>query len=342
MILADLSISLITLVLVVLFLTNTIQVWQIYIALVLRAIGQSFHFPAMQAVVPMIVPEQNLSRAAGLTQTLQGVINIAGPPVGAMLLGLLPMQGVLLLDIITAIIAVGCLLPIFIPQPVRNASTVKTSVKIEMMEGFRYLRDRGGIKALIVLSAVVTFFLIPAFTLLPILVSRHLNGEVLKLGWLNSAFGVGMIAGGLILGAWGGFKRRIVTCLSGVILAGVATVGIGFTSMTLFLLGVAGSVLVGAGISFASAPIMASLQASVAKDMQGRVFALFGSISSIITPLGLAISGPIADAIGIRMLFYIAGAAVLLIGIAGFFIPSLMNLEKSQEGNKQLTADPPP
>jgi MFS transporter, DHA3 family, macrolide efflux protein len=341
MISADLFIMLMTVGLVVLFLTETIQVWHVYLAMVLRAVGQSFHFPAMQAAIPMIVPEKDLSRAAGLTQMLQGVITIAGPPMGAFLLGILSMQWVLSVDIITAIIAVGCLTLILIPQPARAVSAARTSVVSEMMEGFRYIWNWRGLTMLIGLSAIVMFFLMPAFTLLPILVTTHLKGEVLRLGWLNSAFGFGMIAGGLLLGAWGGFKRRIVTGLVGVLVAGAATIGLGFTSMSLFLLGVTCCFLVGMGLSFGNGPIMAALQSLVAKDMQGRVFSLMGSVSSIMTPLGLALAGPLTDAIGISTMFYVAGAATVIVSLGAFFIPSLMNLEKTPESAQQALPVPP-
>ena len=174
----------------------------------------------------------------------------------------------------------------------------------------------------------MTFFLLPPFMLMPILVTEHVGGDVLKLGWLQSAFGLGMIAGGLILGVWGGFKRRIITCLMGILIASLATLTMGFTSTRLFFLGLVSSFLIGGGISIADGPIMASLQAMVPKDIQGRIFSLINSISSAITPLGLAFAGPLADAIGIQAIYFIAGAATLVAGIASFFIRPLMELER--------------
>ena len=79
---ADLAIALITVGLVLLFYLDTIQVWHIYVAMIARAIGQSFHFPAMQATIPLIVPAKHLVRISGLTQMFQGIINIAAPPAG--------------------------------------------------------------------------------------------------------------------------------------------------------------------------------------------------------------------------------------------------------------------
>lgn len=331
MITADLSIAAITVVLVLLFMLDAVQIWHIYAAMVLRSVGQTFHFPAMLAAIPMIVPENQLSRASGLNQLLQGVITIAGPPAGAFLLGLLKMQYVLAVDILTAVIAVSCLLPLAIPQPEKTTLSARPSLTADMKAGFRYIFAWRGMMALIGVSMIITFFLMPVFTLLPILVTEYLEGDVLKLGWLNSAFGIGMIAGGLVLGAWGGFRRRMLTCLMGLTVAGVATVGLGTVSLYFFLPGMISSFLVGLGLAFTNGPIMALMQARIDKDMQGRVFSLFNSMASVATPLGLAFAGPVADAIGINILYYIAGGVILLTCLVGPFSRSLMNLDKHDQ-----------
>ncbi len=327
MILTDIAISSMTLGLMVLFWLDAIQIWHVYLAMAGRAVGQAFHFPASMAAVTMIVPERDLSRAAGLNQMLQGAITIAGPPAGAFLFSLLPVQGLLAVDIVTAIIAVACLLPISIPRPARAATVVKTSVMTEMLDSFRYIWNWKGLTALIAVSAVISFFIIPAFTLLPIMVNEALAGDVMKLGWLQAAFGLGMIAGGLTLGVWRGFKKRVVTGMLGVIICGLSTFALGLTSFGWYLTGLAASFFIGFGLSFANGPIMAVLQATVAKNMQGRIFSLMGSISSAIMPLGLAIAGPTTDAIGIGTLFFICGTAIVITGIVCFFIPAMMNLE---------------
>jgi MFS transporter, DHA3 family, macrolide efflux protein len=335
MVIADLSISVITLALVALFWFDAIQVWHIYVAMILRAVGQSVHFPAMQAAVSMIVPEKHLSRAAGLNQMVMGVVTIAGPPAGALFLGLLPMQGVLAIDIVTAILAVACLLPMLIPHPVIENASKKSTVFADMADGFKYIWGWKGLRSMVVLSAIFTLLLVPPFTLLPIFVTTHLDGDVIKLGWLDSTFGVGMIAGGLLLGAWGGFKNRVVTCLIGVLIAGASTIGLGFTTVALFFTGLISSFLVGTGLSICNAPIMAAMQSIVAKEMQGRIFSLMNSIGSAVTPLGLIIAGPTADAIGIRTLFYICGGLVVLVALISFFIRPLMNLEKNAQNSKK-------
>lgn len=327
MIIADSAIAVVTIGLVLLFASSTIQVWHIYMAMVLRSIGQSFHFPAMLASIPLIVPEKHLARAAGLNQMLQGVVTIAAPPAGAFLIGLLPMYGVLAVDIATAVVAVSCLFFIPIPQPELTTRTAGSSPLQDMVDGFKYIFTSSGLLALTVLCSVIVFFIMPGFTLLPILVTDHLGGDVLKLGWLNSAFGIGMIAGGLLLGVWPGFKKRIVTTLAGTLMMSGAAFFLGFTTLALYPLVLAACFIVGAGMSAGNAPMMAIVNSVVAKDMQGRFFSIFNALTSALTPLGLAVAGPVADAIGIRPLYFIAGAVIFLAALASFFVPALMNIE---------------
>ena len=144
MIFSDLSVTLVTVGLVLLFLTGMIEIWHIYVAMVLRAIGQAFQWPALGASIAMIVPEKDLSRATGFNQTLNGIINIAAPPAGAFLMNALPMQWVLSVDIITAVIAVGCLLPLMIPQPPRTTLAGQSQLLWRYEAGLQLCLDAAG------------------------------------------------------------------------------------------------------------------------------------------------------------------------------------------------------
>jgi DHA3 family macrolide efflux protein-like MFS transporter len=335
MIFADLSIAVVTLGLVLLFLTDTIQIWHIYVAMVLRSIGQTFHFPAVLASVATIVPEKHLTRAAGLNQMLQGVVSIAAPPLGALLMETLPMQGVLAVDIGTAVIAVGFILPLTIPQPEKTTLGEKASIIGDMVQGFRYLMARRGLTMLMWLFALLGFFTGPAVSLFPMLVNLNLGGDVLKLGWLNAVMGIGNISAGLLLGVWGGFKKRIFMLLLGLLLIGITNVGLGFTSERLFYFILVDSFILGVGITMTDAPFLAIMNSVVAKDMQGRVFTLINSLSGLMIPIGLAIAGPAADYMGIEWIYFICGGAFLIITLLGFFSKSLMELEKHPPEEEQ-------
>jgi len=161
--------------------------------------------------------------------------------------------------------------------------------------------------------------------------THHLTNSPVKRVGIEAVFGAGIIAGGLLLGVWPGIKKRIITCLTGVILCGLAAATMGLTSRGWFPAGVDSSFIVGFGMSFANGPITSTLQATVEKNMQGRIFSLMGSVSSAIVPIGLIIAGPISDAIGIGPLFNICGIAVMMTGIILFFVPAMMNFENQMK-----------
>jgi len=335
MIISDAAISLLTAVLVVLFITGTVQIWHIYAIMVGRSIGGTFQNPALGASIPMLVPEKQLVRANGLFQMLQYTIRVIAPIAGAMLMESLEMQWVLSVDIITAVIAIGCLLPLGIPQPPRTTLAVKANYFGDMRQGFRYIWARQGLVMLIGMMALLMFFVVPASTLIPVLVNEHLGGDVIKLGWLGSASGIGGIAGGLLLGIWGGFKKRMWTALLGFLIMIPCSVGLGLTSVNIFYASTLPAMLfMGVGMAFVNAPLTAIMNAVIARDMQGRVFSLYHSIVMAVMPLGLIIGGPVADALGIRSLYFIASAAWLVILPLAMFSKSLMNLENQKAEDK--------
>jgi len=115
-----------------------------------------------------------------------------------------------------------------------------------------------------------------------------------------------------LLGAWGGFKKRVITSFSGIMIVGATLIGMGFASIPLFYFILVICLLLGIGLAIANAPFMAIMNSVVAKDMQGRFFSLVGSITSVMVPLGLGVAGPLADVIGINWIFFISGAAVVV------------------------------
>jgi DHA3 family macrolide efflux protein-like MFS transporter len=252
----------------------------------------------------------------------------------------LPMQWVLSVDIITAIIAIGCLLPLAIPQPPSITLTIKFNAIGDMIQGFHYLVSWRGLLYLVVLCSMLNFFLGPVTALLPLFVKNYLGGDVLKLGWLETALGVGIIAGGLILSAWSGFKRRILTCFMGLLIWGIAIFTLGFTTESLFLMGLAMGLLAGLGNTMFNAPMWAIMQKGVARDIQGRVFTLTASLAGVLALPSLAITGPVANAIGVRVIFFISGAAILIMTIVGFFSSNLMNIENQKVGEKAAEEAP--
>jgi len=188
---------------------------------------------------------------------------------------------------------------------------------------------------LMLMAMVINFLLTPAGVLMPILVSDYFNGGPLQLGWIEAAFGFGMIAGGLALGAWGGFKKRILTSMLGLLGLGIGFSLIGFVPSNLFWLGVVSAFFAASMVPMVNGPVHAILQSAVEPEMQGRVFTLVGSLASAMAPLGLIIAGPVADAIGVQSWYVIGGLACILMAVVGYSIPAVMNIEDNHREQVQ-------
>jgi len=338
MIVADSGIALATGVLIYLFATGQVQVWHVYLILLIRSLGGAFHGPAMTASTSLMVPPQHLARLAGLNQTLQGLISIFAPPLGALLIGLLPLEGVLAIDIATAALAVLPLLFIPIPRPPRqtaldNGTAVKTSYWQDLAQGFRYVTKWPGLLGLILMAMLLNFLLVPSSSFMPLVVTQIFNKGVVELGWTETLFGVGMIVGGVALGAWGGFKRKIITSLSGVlgIILGVILIGVAPGNM-FFLLLVANFIL-GMTQVFANGPLGAIFQSTIEHDMQGRVFSLINAGATAMMPLSLMVAGPMSDWLGIRIWYLIGGGLCILVTIIAFLTPAIITIEEQRKAD---------
>jgi len=341
MIAADLSIAAATIVLAVLFATGTIQIWHIYVILMARSVGGIFHYSAMNASTALLVPSGQLQRVSGINQTLRAAINIVSPPTGALLLGILPMQGILFIDVATAILGTLPLLFLSIPQPVREMDAEgkhKTSVMQDMKEGFAYIWAWPSLLAIIIMALLANFLLTPTGSLMPLLVTKHFGLGALEFGLMDSIWAFGMVGGGILFSVWGGFKKKVATAMMGVIGIGLGILIVGLAPANMFWLAVAGMTLSGMMNPITNGPLMAILQANIKPEMQGRVTGVVISLSTLMTPLSLIIAGPVSDAVGIRTWYWIAGLLCLLMGVGSFFTPLIMNVEKDRNGTADSSA----
>jgi DHA3 family macrolide efflux protein-like MFS transporter len=328
MMVADSAVALGSLVLAVLFLTGRASSTVVLLFILWRAIGGAFHAPAMLAATSLMVPAEHLSRVQGVNQMLQGGIGIFTAPLGALLLGLFGMAGVMAVDVVTALLAVLPLLLLRIPEPERRAEpTGSAPVLQDIGAGVRYLRGLPGHLALLGFAAGLNLFLVPAFALLPLLVLDQLRGNVGSQAWLMVALSAGAVGGGLLLGIWGGLRSRVRTALAAIVGLGVATLALGATPAALFPLGVAAMVLVGSCAAVANGSIAAVFQATVAPEYQGRVFTLMASVATAMTPVGLLLATPIADLTGVRTWYLAGGMACMILGAAAFLVRPILDME---------------
>ncbi len=348
-ILSDAGVAVATVALAVLFWAGAVQIWHIYVLIFIRSLGGIIHFPAMESSMVLLVPEKHLPRVAGLNQVLNGGIGILGPALGALLMETLPIQGVLAIDVVTAFLAITPLFFLSIPQPVNQKPVDRITPKVvlqDVVDGFRYLVGNRGMLIVLSYAILINFVLSPTGSFLPLLVTRHFQGGVWHLGLLESLSGAGMIAGGLLLGVWGGFKRRVwntVTAI-GVLGCSILMVGIApadafpFAAAFIFLSGMSTTVMDGALISLT--------QAIVQPDMQGRVFSLILTGGGVASPLGLMIAAPIAEKLGVQSWYIFCGVIAMLLAGVSLFIRDLMHIEDqmpvSENQNSSITGCPEP
>lgn len=329
-IISDGAIALATLVLSIFFFLDHVEVWYIYAIMMIRGIGSAFHYPAEQASVSLMVPKDQLGRIAGLNQATKGIINIVAAPMGALVMDLIGVEGSLMIDVVTAILAIGIVSFTFIP---RQAQLEKKDgswfgvVMHDMKEGFRYLIGWKGLMVITVMALIFKIALSPAFSLIPLLVSSYFGGDATQYSMVEVAAGIGIIIGGSILGVWGGFKKKVYTMLLGGLGVGLGMIALGSISQNSFYYSLPTMFVIGFMVPKVDGSLMAIMQEKIDNEYQGRVFTMFGSILYLSTPVGLAIAGPVSDALGVQFWFVLAGILVLLTMSGGMLFKALRNIE---------------
>ncbi|MES0362027.1 MAG: MFS transporter, partial [Anaerolineales bacterium] len=317
MLIADTITALATAVLIYLIWAGTLQIWHIYLLMLVRSTAGSFHMPAMLASTSLMVPEDQLTRVQGLNQLLQGIMNIAAPLLGALLIGFIPLHNVLAVDLITAALAILPLLFINIPQPNVNASLDQgnTSVWSDMRIGFRYVWDWVGLRNIIFLAVLINLITMPAITLMPLLVKNEFSGGVMEIASMQSAWAVGFLVGGVLLSVWGGFRRKILTANLAMFGTALGLLLVGVAHNVAFQLALAGIFIAGLMNVLMNGPAFALLQTVVDEDMQGRVLSLVISLANAMTPLGLMVAGPLAEKTGVNAMFIFASIVFVICGV---------------------------
>jgi DHA3 family macrolide efflux protein-like MFS transporter len=323
-------------VLAFLYWQDVVTVWHVYVLLFLRALGETFHEPAMTASTTLMVPEEQLTRVAGMNQTRQSLTFLAGPVLGALLVEWISIPGVLAIDVLTALPAIGPLLFLSVPQPAPTEDDAAArwrerhpwqALFRETGLGFRYLWGWRGVFILLMTTSLIVFFQRPAISFMPLLITQHFGGGPREMGWISAAFNVGSVSGGLLLSAWGGFRRKIVNMLVSLVAYGLLSLARGLTPPNGFQFLVGATLLGGLASPMFFASLRAMLQSTVPPEMQGRVFATQGSLVMATGPLGLALLGPLADRIGVQTLFVLSGTACLLVALIWALTPSVRRAE---------------
>lgn len=295
---------------------------------VIRSIGAGIQTPAVNAVVPQLVPEPELMRYNGINAVMQSAVQFAAPAAAGVVLTTGTLPSTLLIDILTAVLGIGLVSCVRIPwqksgqggrqenvqesgQGSRQGSEQgRRSVLEDMGIGIRYAFANRNIGKLLVIYGLFTFLCVPAGFLAGLLVSRVYGDTYWYLTAVELAGFGGMVAGGLLMGAWGGFRSRLKTLCIGLAVFGLAAAGMGVSwSFGPYLMLMA---LYGVALTSVQTTLTTMLQEQSDAAMQGRVFGLFASMYAGCYPIGMAVFGPLADLIPLQWIMIAAGAVLVL------------------------------
>ncbi len=338
MILADSFIAACTAILCVMFYLGKVEVWQIYILLVLRSTGSAFHTPAMQASIPLLAPESQLMRISGINQVIYSLSSIAGPALAALLITFMDMPYVLMFDIGGAVIACLTLLFVTIPDPSKGEGVVveRDFIK-EIKEGLKAIFFNRGMAWLFAGDVVAMFFIIPISALYPLMTLDHFGGNTYQMSLIETIWGVGMLLGGMLIGL------NIMKNFNSVLLIATVCIVDGLAFLFTGLLPGNGYVffVVFTAVSGVAAAIWNSaftviMQTNIEPDKLGRAFSTYDSLMLAPSIPGLLATGFIAEAIGLPHAFVFSGIGICSIGIMIFVVPSVRQLGIKNIKKKQI------
>lgn len=324
MIVADAVSALCMLVLISLFLTDRIELWHLYTMMSIRSAMQAFQAPAAAASVAMLVPTSFLPRAAGLGQSMQGVMAVAAAPLGALAMSAMPLGWALGIDVITALLGIVPLMLFRVPQE-RAAAHERPGLWPEFKQGVQLVWRHAGLRRLYALLGTTVLVLMPAMMLVPLLVKDYFGGGAAQVALLEGLGGLGMVLGGLLVAALAPLPR-MSWVLIGFTLSCVA---MGLTALVpshLFGLAVTWWVVSSLTFIVGNAVLTALLQSSIPNQMQGRALSLLNTAMGLAGPVGLLVATPLGEVIGVRWLFVLAGGLGGLVCAAGFLSPALMEM----------------
>jgi DHA3 family macrolide efflux protein-like MFS transporter len=354
MMLSDLAAGMTTILILLLYTTGNLQIWHLYITSAIAGTFQTFQWPAYSAAITMMLPKEQYARANGMMELGGSASRIFAPVLAGALLGFIGFVGILVIDIITFVVAIGALIFVYVPQPKVTEAGRKGQGSLwkESVYGFRYIFERPSLLGLQLVFLASNMIGSLGFTVMaPMILARTGNDEII-FGSVQSAGAIGGVVGGVVMSAWGGPRRRVHGVLIGMALNSL---------LGQLLLGLGSSLPVWAAANFLTVffiPIVngsnqAIWQANVAPDVQGRVFATRRLIAWLVTPLSQLAAGPLADRVfepammphgslagrfdwlvgagpgtGMSLMFVLTGALGVLASLGGYAFRAVRDAEE--------------
>lgn len=315
-----------------------LPIWLIMLVLFVRSIGNAFHSPASSAVTPLMVPQDQLTKCAGYNQTMQAAVSLISPAAAAFLYSVWSLSTIILLDIIGAVLACGVVAVLSIPNPPICPGESQNSFFRDMKEGYFELKKNKGLFALLWIGTAYMFFFMPISALYPLMSMGYFRGTPTHASIAEIAFAGGMLAGGILLSVWGGFKNRIFSIGLSVLVMGVSIAISGLLPTNAFFIFVICCTVMGLTSPFYGVQ-NALFQEQLPPEYLGRVFSLLGSVMSFAMPLGLLCSGIFAELIGVEKWFLLCGIGIIAVAVLVFVLPVLRNVDCQSQNSFARKSD---
>ncbi|AXH36152.1 MFS transporter [Humibacter sp. BT305] len=317
--LSDGAIAVTTLALALLMLAGVTDLWIILLAVGVRSVGAGFQTPAVQAMIPQITPPDQLMRVNGLFGTIQSAMTLLAPAAAGAVFGLFGIVPAFFIDVVTAAIGIGLLALVRVPTLERVAER-RTSYRTDLVEGMRFIWSNGVVRWLLVVFAIIFLLTVAPSFITPLMVARTFGEEAWMLTVLELAFGLGMLAGGVLVSTVLAKRPPMTLILISTFGFAVLTVGMGL-SPTLLVFYVL-MFLFGLLVPWFSAPFMTLIQETVRPEMHGRVFSYVSIVMALATPAGMLVFGPAADVVSVQTLLVVAGALTIVTVVIAILLPS--------------------
>lgn len=327
LILSDMGIALAALLLALVALNAEIPIWLIFAILCIRSVGAAFHTPSFQAIVPTIVPKDQLARCAGITQSFESISLILSPALAAVLYNLWHFSAIIFLDVVGALAAITIVFFLSIPKNRHHGSGTKFHIWQDTKEGFMVLRSEKGLMPILVISTIYAFIYFPIGSLYPLITMTYFGGSVADSSFVEIVFSSGTLVGALLLGILGNKIHKVRGITASIGLYGIGLTLAGLLSPEGLLPFILLSGVMGLTLPFFYGLRTAIFQSRVPSEYLGRVLSLSYSVGLFAGPLGLLMGGGVSELMGVNYCFFICG--VLSVGLALVIVvmPSVRNSE---------------
>lgn len=319
-IISDSAIAAATLGLALLMLSGVSDLWLIFLVMAVRSVGAGFQMPAISALLPQIVPSEQLMRINGINSSIQSALGLLAPVVAAAVYATMSLVAILFIDVVTAIVGLSLLALIAVPSLDRVTSADKPSYFADLKDGINYIFTHDLVRWVMAIFGIVFLLIVAPSNLSPLMVARNFGTEVWMLTVLEIAFGVGMAIGGALMAVFASKLDRLNTIIGTSVIFGLLAIAMGFTTnlwlfYSLFF-------IVGVVVPAFSTSAFTLLQETVEPERQGRVFGFVGIVMSVAMPLGMAFLGPLADVVSVELLLIVTGAATVVIALVAVLLPA--------------------